>query len=80
MVKLIAWDWRVELLTPERRKKVLRVYNKPDPWRLCAKCRFMSGCLVCDAFKCLRYHLAKVGYVGPAVWGELSTRTLPDID
>ena len=68
MTKLVSWDWRVELLAPERRTKVLSVFSRPDPWRLCSKCRFMSGCLECDARKALRYHLSKEGYVGPAVW------------
>ena len=70
MVKLVSWDWRVELLSPERRKAVLKVWLRPDPWRLCSKCRFKSGCLGCDARKALRYHLSKEGYVGPALWGD----------
>ena len=48
----------------------------------------MSGCLSCDAFKCLKYHLAEQGYVCPAVWGEKSrkssksksSKTIPDVD
>ena len=65
---LVAWDWRVELLPPDRRKHLLQVWNKDVPWRVCSKCKWMSGCSECDAWKCLRYHLVKTGYVGPAIW------------
>ena len=73
LAKLVDWDWRVELLSPERRKDVQRVRNRPDPWRLCSKCKYISGCLNCDASKCLKYHLVKTGYVGPAIWPQAST-------
>ena len=28
-----------------------------DSFGKCSKCRWQSGCLSCDAYKCLRYHL-----------------------
>ena len=28
-----------------------------DSFGKCSKCRWQSGCLNCDAYKCLRYHL-----------------------
>ena len=31
MAKLVSWDWRVELLDPERRRAVLRVFERVDP-------------------------------------------------
>ena len=65
---LVAWDWRVELLSPERREEVHKVWARKDPWRVCSRCRWMSGCLSCDAAKCLKHHLVKTGYVGPAMW------------
>ena len=74
MTRLVSWDWRVELLDPDRRRAVLRVFERVDPWRLCVRCRFKSGCSECDAWKALRYHLSKTGYVGPALWGEQAGR------
>ena len=65
---MIAWDWRVELLSPQGRKVVYKVFTKEDPWRVCSRCRFSSGCLTCDKEKCLKYHLVQEGYVGPGIW------------
>ena len=65
---LIAWDWRVGLLPPDKRHLVWRVWSKDDPWRVCASCNWTTGCYRCDPFKCMRYHLVKEGFVGPGIY------------
>ena len=66
--ELQAWDWRTELLDDKRKMAVYKVLHKPDPWRLCGKCNYRSGCLSCDPEKALRYHLVKQGWTGPGIW------------
>ena len=69
-VELADWDFRTELLDDNAKRIVYRVLKKPLPWRVCAKCHHKSGCLDCDAYKCMRHHLVKQGHVGPGIWED----------
>ena len=68
MAKMRDWDWRVDLLDERQRHDVFRVWSKVEPWKVCSRCRYSSGCPSCDAYKTLRYWLVKQGYITEGMW------------